>query len=60
MSALELGGALLMGLMGGLHCAAMCGPVAAVLCSGPAHESNAARAVRGLAPQAAASEPTLR
>ncbi|MBK6513246.1 MAG: sulfite exporter TauE/SafE family protein [Polyangiaceae bacterium] len=52
MSALELGGALLMGLMGGLHCAAMCGPVAAVLCSGPAHESNAARAVRGLAPQA--------
>jgi len=32
MSALEFGGAFLMGVMGSLHCVAMCGPIAAVLC----------------------------
>lgn len=40
-----------MGLMGSLHCAAMCGPVAAVLCSRPPSEPAGLRAARGLAPQ---------
>jgi len=32
-STLAVGGAVLMGLFGGLHCVAMCGPIAAVLCT---------------------------
>ncbi|NUP11238.1 MAG: sulfite exporter TauE/SafE family protein [Polyangiaceae bacterium] len=48
MSALELGGALLMGLMGSVHCVAMCGPIAAVLCGGRGRAESA----KGLVPHA--------
>jgi sulfite exporter TauE/SafE len=34
MSALEVGSAFLMGLMGSIHCTTMCGPIAAVVCKG--------------------------
>src|SRR5687768_2012713 len=34
MSALEVGSAFLMGLMGSVHCTTMCGPIAAVVCGG--------------------------
>lgn len=36
MSAIELGAAFVMGLMGSVHCVTMCGGLAGVLCAGPA------------------------
>ncbi len=39
MSGIELGAAVIMGLFGGLHCAGMCGPIAALLCTGGEKQS---------------------
>lgn len=49
MSALEIGGAFVMGLMGSLHCVAMCGPLAAVLCG--SGQKRGRVDVQGLLPQ---------
>jgi len=40
MKTFELGGALIMGLMGSVHCVGMCGPIAAVVCTGRGEEKR--------------------
>lgn len=51
MSAIEVGGAFLMGLMGSAHCLLMCGPIAAISCASDRRSSKSGIAA-GLLPHA--------